>query len=187
METVEKTQDLLAKIRTAKEAKELSYQAIADITARNGEAVSKATVARVLQPDAKIEDFRYNQTIRPILRAVLGMDEETEAPVANSPEQSEQYYATIEAMKSLIDYKHQQLAERSAEADKLRAELKSIQARQRAELERIERSEREQEAFLQQIVDDMKGSIKWYKKVVAILAACVLLVTVVLIVSLIAR
>lgn len=127
VEAVEKTQDLLAKIKVAKEVQNLSYQDIADMTARNGEAVSKATVARVLQPDARLEDFRYNQTIRPIVRAVLG-----DAEAAIVPEY--------------------------------------IRALQQEETARVERSGREQEAFLQQVIDDMRGTVKWYKRLVIILS-----------------
>lgn len=138
-------QELLAKLRAAKEAKGLSYQDIVDITEENGEAISIATVKRVFAKDSDLEDFRYRQTVRPIVRAVLGMDEETEPP-AETPtvQQSEKYYAEIEALKAVVDLKSTMLEKAEAEAQK-----------------KID--------FLKQTLDDYKAANKWYKRVIAIL------------------
>ena len=102
------TENIIPKLREAKEVKGLSYQDITDITEANGEYVSVSSVKRVFSKDADLSNFRYNQTIRPIIRAVLGLDAETEEPT-DDPKQAEEYYTTIEAMKAVIDFKHQQL------------------------------------------------------------------------------
>lgn len=138
MNNLRKMQDILAKLREAKEAKGLSYQDIVDITEQNKEYVSLSTVKRIFAKDADVSDFRYNQTIRPIVRAVLGLDEDTEAP-SDVPDQkqAEQYYTTIEAMKAVLDFKHEQLMERSAEIDRLRAEIKALTDRYQREIEEL--------------------------------------------------
>lgn len=138
-------QELLAKLREAKEAKGLSYQDIVEITEQNGEAVSPASVKRVFAKDAKIEDFRYAQTIRPIVRAVIGMDEETEPPEqAPTLEQATQDYATIEALKAVVDHKSEMLKRAEEEAQK-----------------KID--------FLKATLEDYKAANKWYKRVIGIL------------------
>lgn len=139
--------EMIAKLRAAKEAKELSYQDIVDITEANGEAVSIATVKRVFAKDANIEDFRYSQTMRPIIRAVLGMDEDTEPP-AETPtvQQSEQYYAEIVALKAVVDLKSTMLEKAELEAQK-----------------KID--------FLKQTIEDYKAANKWYKRLIGILGA----------------
>lgn len=131
-------QDVLLKLREAKEAKFLSYQDIVDITEQNGEAVSLSTVKRIFSKDADISDFRYNQTIRPVVRAVLGLNEDTDEPAAHpDPQQMEQYYTTIEAMKAVIDFKHEQIKERAAEIDRLTEEIKELRENYTREIETI--------------------------------------------------
>lgn len=123
MQKLEKMQDILVKLREAKEARFLSYQDIVDITEQNNEAVSLSTVKRMFAKDANIADFRYNQTIRPVVRAVLGLDEDTEEPAeVPDPQQAEQYYTTIEAMKAVLNFKAEQLGEKTTEVERLRAE-----------------------------------------------------------------
>ena len=107
---MERDKELLAKLREAKEAKELSYQDIVDITEENGEAVSLSSVRRVFDKDAKIEDFRYKTTLRPIIRAVLGFDEENQPPESRPTlQKAEQDYTTIEALKALVEFKSDML------------------------------------------------------------------------------
>lgn len=138
-------QELLANLRAAREAKGMSYQDIADITEENGEAVSIASIKRVFSKDAKIEDFRYSQTIRPIVRAVIGMDEETQPPVEPpTMEQATQDYATIETLKAVVDHKSEMLKRAEEEAQK-----------------KIN--------FLISTLEDYKAANKWYKRVIAIL------------------
>lgn len=110
---------ILPKLREARKAKGLSYQDIADDTDKIGESVSVSTVKRVFSKDADISTFRYNQTIRPIIRVVLGLDEATEEPT-DDPKQAEEYYTTIEAMKAVIDFKHQQITEYVKEIEQLK-------------------------------------------------------------------
>jgi chromosome segregation ATPase len=125
-------ENIIPKLREAKEAKGLSYQDISDITERNGEYVSVSSVKRVFSKDADLSNFRYNQTIRPIIRAVLDLDAETEEPT-DDPKQAEEYYTTIEAMKAVIDFKHQQIEEYAREIEKLKEAIRSAEeAHQRA-------------------------------------------------------
>lgn len=131
-------QNIMPKLREAKEVKHLSYQDIADITEENGEAVSLATIKRFFAKESDQTTFRYNQTTRPIIRAVLGMDEATEEPTAD-PRQAEEYYATIEAMKAVIDYKHQQLTERFEEVERLKAEMQANKEHYQAEIDALKK------------------------------------------------
>lgn len=112
-------ESIIPKLREAKEVKNLSYQDISDITEANGEYVSVSSIRRVFSKDSDVSSFRYNQTIRPIVRAVLGLDEETPEPTDDS-KQSEEYYTTIEAMKAVLDFKHQQILEQAKEIEKLK-------------------------------------------------------------------
>ena len=116
--------ELVEKLRAAKEAKSLSCQEIVDITEQNGEAVSMSTVRRVFSKDSDANDFRYKQTLRPIARAVLGIDEKLHPPeVRPTIEQAEQAYTTIEALKALVDFKSEMLSKAEKEIEHLHAEI----------------------------------------------------------------
>lgn len=116
--------ELIEKLRAAKEAKGISCQEIVDITEQNGEAISMSTVRRVFAKDSDANDFRYKQTLRPIARAVLGIDEDLQPPeVRPTIEQAEQAYATIEALKALVDFKSEMLARSEKEIERLHAEI----------------------------------------------------------------
>lgn len=168
---MEKVQDLLAKIKEAKEANGLSYQAIVDITEKNGEAVSLSTVKRVLQDGANIEDFRYQQTILPIARAVLRINEETEKPdVQNNPDQLEKYYAEIDGLKSLIKIKHEQLEERAAEIDRLRNEISELKESHRENISHTEEEKEKKITFLKNMIEELKRELKTSRRINAAFA-----------------
>ena len=165
---MEKVQDLLAKIKTAKEANGLSYQAIVDITEKNGEAVSLSTVKRVLQDGADIENFRYQQTILPIARAVLGINEETEKPdVQNNPDQPERYYAEIDALKSVIKIKHEQLEERAQEIDRLRNEISDLKETHKANISHTEEEKEKKITYLKDSVEELKKDLRTSRRIIA--------------------
>lgn len=164
-------QELLQKLRIARETKGLSYQDIVDITEENGEAVSLSTVKRIFQKDSDLDDFRYHQTVRPIIRAVLGMDEETEKPAAEpTAEQAEQYYATIEGLKAVVDLKHSQLVSLQKENERLASEVSDMKVDRKEQIAEIKGDYQKKVEYLKRIVDDLQNSIKWYKRVIAILA-----------------
>lgn len=71
---------LLDELKRRRKAKGLSYQDIADITEKNGEAVSMSTVKRVFAAGADIDDFRFQTSILPIARVVLDDDAAGEEP-----------------------------------------------------------------------------------------------------------
>ena len=133
--------NIMSKLREAKEVKGMSYQDIADITELNGEAVSVSSVKRVFARDSDFNSFRYNQTMRPIIRAVLGLDEATQAPT-DDPNQPEEYYTMIEAMKSVIDFKHNQIMAYIKEVEALKAEMRAMAAAHQKEIEELEEETR---------------------------------------------
>lgn len=127
-------QELLDKLRAAKEAKGLSYQDIVDITEKNGEAISIATVQRIFKKGSNIEDFRYHKTIRPIVHAVLGDDDDT---TECNPEVCQ---TTIEALRAVADFKHEQILELQKDNE-----------------------------YLKGIVADYKSEIKWHRRLITVM------------------
>lgn len=184
--------ELMDKLRVARKAKNLSYQDIVDITEANGEPVSPSTVRRIFQDEARIEDFRYHQTVRPIIRAVLGMDEETEKPAAKpSSEQAEQYYATIEGLKAVVDMKGEQINAIQKENDRLVSELSDLKVDRKEQLSEIKADYQKKIDYLKDVADTRQKNIEWYKKslgwhktVIVVLGVIVVLAVAALIVDL---
>lgn len=121
---------IIDQLKTVKEAKGYTYQDIVDMTAEAGQPVSMSTVRRVFGDGSDAYDFRYATTIQPIATALLGIEEETEPPDKEDPKQDEEYYTTIEAMKSVLLYKNdmimmlqKNLDEKSAELDRAREDF----------------------------------------------------------------
>lgn len=140
-------QELLEKLRIAKETAGLSNKEIANITEKNGEAVSETTVQRVFKKGSNADDFRFNSTLGPISRAVLGIGEELDPPEEKpTQEQAEIYYTTIEGLKAVVDFKHEQIASLQKENE-----------------------------YLKSIVADYKSEIKWHRQIVSILGAVAVL------------
>lgn len=178
-------QELLQKLRIAREAKGLSYQDIADITEENGEAVSLSTIKRIFQKDSDLEDFRYHQTVRPIIRAVLGMDEETEKPAAEpTVEQAEQYYATIEGLKAVVDLKHSQLVSLQKENERLASELADLKVDRKEQLADTKADYQKKIDHLKEEISWYKESLKWHRWVMLILGIIVALAIIALIIDL---
>jgi len=178
-------QELLQKLRVAKDAKGLSYQDIVDITEENGEAVSLSTVKRIFQKDSSLDDFRYHQTVRPIIRAVLGMDEETEKPAAKpSLAQAEQYYATIEGLKAVVELKHEQLVALQKENNRLTSELADLKVDRKEQLSETKADYQKKIDHLKEEILWYKGSLKWHRRVVLILGIIVALAIAALVIDL---
>lgn len=178
-------QELLQKLRIARETKGLSYQDIVDITEENGEAVSLSTVKRIFQKDSDLDDFRYHQTVRPIIRAVLGMDEETEKPAAKpSAEQAEQYYATIEGLKAVVDLKHEQNTSLQKENNRLASELADLKVDRKEQLADTKADYQKKIDHLKDEISWYKESLKWHRWVMLILGIIVALAIIALIIDL---
>ena len=178
-------QELLQKLRIARETKGLSYQDIVEITEENGEAVSLSTVKRIFQKDSDLDDFRYHQTVRPIIRAVLGMDEETEKPAAEpTVEQAEQYYATIEGLKAVVDLKHTQLVSLQKENDRLTSELSDMKVDRKEQIAEVKADHQKKIDHLKDEITWYKESLKWHRWVMLILGVVVALAIIALIVDL---
>lgn len=96
------TKKLIAQLKTVKSEKKLSPQDIVDICQENGDFVSLSTVKRVFSPDSENMNFRYDVSIRPIARAILGLSEEFDP----DEEETESTQAEHDALRALVDLKN---------------------------------------------------------------------------------
>ena len=98
--------EIVQKLKKVREEHGLSCQEIVDLVEKNGEYVSLSTVKRVFEDGSEDYRYQYENTLRPIANAVLGLYSETiETPSAGE----------VDAMKAIITYKSEKIDELQAQ------------------------------------------------------------------------
>lgn len=123
------TNDIILRLKAVRNEKNLSYGDIMKLMEKNGDYLSKSTISRVFADDSENQTFRYNETIRPIAKALLDI-ENIEA--ADSTD--------ISAMKSLLQFKIHRIEELEREIINMRMGYQEESLRLHEKMER----EREQ-------------------------------------------
>lgn len=134
-----KKEEVLRQLKTARKAKGLSYQDIVDGTEEIGMAVSLSTVKRVFAENSDAADFRWDTTLRPIARVVLGMDNDEE------PQTLEEARVEVSGLTAVVDYK-------DALIRKLESDLERAQSGHQRELAAHEEAETKKIAYLREEV-----------------------------------
>lgn len=90
------TREIILKLKEVREEKGLSYGDILEIMEKQGDFVSKSTLSRLFAEGSEDCSFKYEETIRPIAKALLDIEtiEDTDD-------------MDVQAMKSLLKYKIQ--------------------------------------------------------------------------------
>ena len=88
------TKDVILKLKEVRDEKQLSYGDILELMEKNGDYLSKSTISRVFQDGSEEQSFRYEETIRPIAKALLDIETIEEDDTTD-----------IKAMKSLLKLK----------------------------------------------------------------------------------
>lgn len=93
--------DIVTKLKRVREENGLSYQKIVDMVEQNGEYVSLSTVKRVFSEGSEDFGFQYENTLKPIATAVLGIYSETDTVTISE----------VDALKSILAYKSDRISE----------------------------------------------------------------------------
>lgn len=96
-----KKEEVLRQLRIVRKAKKMSYQSIVDATEAIGAAVSMSSVRRVFDERFHADDFKYDTTLKPIVRVVMGIEEEFYEEPQTLPEAT----ANVEGLVAVVDYK----------------------------------------------------------------------------------
>ena len=168
-ETVQLADDqmrqMVVAIRKARAEKHLSYQAIVDGCEKNGDYVSMSSVRRVCAEGSEKQKFRYEATLRPIARFVLGLDEDT--PASEVADQDGP--AANELLRVIIGIKEDAIADlKQAATDKDRQIEYLLEDLKQLKLE----------------VSQLKTGIRWRTGALLIVISLLILVAALLIASL---
>lgn len=140
------TRDLIMKLKEVREEKGLSYGDILDIMEKNGDYLAKSTISRVFADGSEEMSFRYEETIRPIAKALLDIE--------NIEDDDDM---DIRAMKSLLKFKIQRIEELEKQIEHLEVALG------KEKLKSHEKMEKERERFNRSI-DFLKEQISYKDK-----------------------
>lgn len=116
---------MIIAIKKARIEKRLSYQAIVDGCEKNGDFVSMSTVRRVCAEGSENQRFRYEATLRPIARFVLGLDEDVpvaQAATEDGPAANELLRVVVGIKEDAIEGMRQDIQEHEAEIAQIREE-----------------------------------------------------------------
>lgn len=106
------TKDIILKLKEVRKEKDLSYGKILELMEDNGDYVSKSTISRVFQDGSEDLSFRYEETIRPIAKALLDIE-----TIEDNDD------VDVQAMKSLLQYKIQRIEELEHQIEQLECSL----------------------------------------------------------------
>lgn len=99
-ENMTNTKEIILKLKEVRLEKNLSFGNIIELMERNGDYLSKSTISRVFADGSENNSFRYDETIRPIAKALLDIENEEEDDDID-----------IQAMKALLKYKIERIEE----------------------------------------------------------------------------
>ena len=117
-----KKEEVLRQLRIVRKAKKMSYQNIVDATESIGSAVSMSSVRRVFDERFHADDFKYDTTLKPIVRVVMGIEEEFYEEPQTLPEAT----ANVEGLVAVVDYKDSTIDRLEAELSKAHKWLKAL-------------------------------------------------------------
>lgn len=135
------TYEIITKLKEVREQKGLSYGDIIELLEKNGDFLSKSTLSRVFQEGSENLSFRYEETIRPIAKALLDIE-----TIEDNDD------VDVQAMKSLLQYKIQRIEELEHQIEQLECSL------DKEKLKYHEKMEQERERWSKSI-DFLKGQV----------------------------
>lgn len=91
----ERISEIILQIKQIREERDLSLQDVHDLVRNAGFYTSLSSIKRVFADGSEKQHFRYQDTIHPIVRALLGVTEET-------PENNDITANEIDALKNVI-------------------------------------------------------------------------------------
>ena len=100
-----KIAEVIASLKKVREEEGISYQRIVDLVEENGSSVSLSTVKRVFEDGSEGYGWQYENTLKPIADAVLGIYQP--AIPASADE--------ADALKAIIEYKSEKIADLEAQ------------------------------------------------------------------------
>ena len=152
-----KTKKVLMLMKKVRIEKDLSYQDIVGLCTENGDHVSLSTVKRVFSQGSEEMGFRYDTTLQPIVKVVLGLNEEDSGVGIDAKEPGTA--SENDALRSLIDLKNQMVSNLNQAILEKNQQIEHLKESMKEQLADKEKKV----AFLKDLVAEQKTAIRWYR------------------------
>ena len=150
MSQQERTREIILQLKAIRKERNLSLQDVHELVLDSGEFTSLSSVKRVFADGSENQNFRYQDTIQPIARAMVGVKEETTTD--NLPTTSE-----VDALKSVVLLKDSIIRD-------LRRENEELQQRNDALENRIDRMESTKHTEIATIREEAQRKVDYLRK-----------------------
>ena len=114
------TREVILTLKEVREEKGLSFDKILDLMKENGDFLSKSTLSRVFAKGSEDKTFRYDDTIRPIAKALLDIETIEEDDDVDT-----------QAYKSLLKLKKDLIFEYERQISELKEEMAEIKRQEK--------------------------------------------------------
>lgn len=104
----EKIANIITQLKKVREENGYSYAKIQEMVEKNGDYVSISTVKRVFEDGSESYGYQFENTLKPIAVAVLGINHETEVATVSE----------VDALKAIISYKSDRVTELEARLER---------------------------------------------------------------------
>lgn len=135
------TKDLIIKLKEVRDEKGLSYTDILNLMEKNGDFLARSTISRVFSEGSEDLSFKYEETIRPIAKALLDIENIEDYDTMDT-----------QAMKLLLQYKLRRIEELEKQVENLEKALDKEKIKSHEKLEK----ERE---LANRRIDFLKGQV----------------------------
>lgn len=166
------TKDIILKLKEVKDEKGLSLNEIVNLVEKNGDYISRSSIQRVFADGSEDVSFRYEETIRPIAKALLEIETIEDDDTID-----------IQTLKTLLKYKIQRIEELEHQNKQLQTTLdkEKIKYHEKMDAERAQWSKsieflKEQVAFKDKRIDVLLESVQkkdaQYESLISRVMAC---------------
>jgi transcriptional regulator with XRE-family HTH domain len=141
-EQMTKTRDIIIKLKEVRKEKGLSYGDILDLMEKNGDYLAKSTLSKLFSEGSEDLNFKYEETIRPIAKALLGIET---IEVDDDMD--------IQAMKSLLKFKIQRIEELEHQIELIKSQMDKEKIKHHEKLEKEREASRKSIEFLKEQIN----------------------------------
>ena len=114
------TKELILTLKEVREEKKLSFDKILELMKSNDDFVAKSTLSRVFAQGSENKTFSYENTLRPIAKALLDIETIEEDDDTDT-----------RGLKSVINFKKELLFEYEKQIEELKEQIKEVEHRER--------------------------------------------------------
>lgn len=143
-----KIAEIVTKLKKVREENGISYPKIVELVEKNGEYVSLSTVKRVFEEGSESYGFQFENTLKPIANAVLGIYDETDSVTASE----------VDALKAIVSYKSDKITELESRLERTeesyRRRLDFLKGQIALKDQRIDRRDAMIERLLNAVLED---------------------------------